>query len=246
MQTTELSQLNRQLRSEIAEKIRARKKQEKLQAQLYQAGKLEAIGTMAGGIAHDFNSVVGAILLNAELSIDDASDENEVRFCLEQILQVNHRSKYLIDQILTFSRKSEDIPKTVNIAAVAREAVGMLYSMIPPEICLETDISEDIGTIWANDTQLIQLILKLGTNAIHAMKNSGGKMIIALDTVKAETGYSDITSVASENVQITISDTGYGIDLLCLDKIFDPFFTTKAQGGRHRSRIIGSPWNSRL
>lgn len=228
--TRELNRLNTQLRWEISEKISAREKQEKLQNQLYQAAKLEAVGTMAGGIAHDFNNIVGSVLLNAELALDDIPIESDARYCLEQIIQVSHRGKQLIDQILTFSRKSEEIQKPIDIASVVREAVSMLHSTIPPGVCLKEIIQDNIGIISANDTQLIQVILNLGTNAIHSMKQTGGTMTIALDRVNMDLSSPQIQSDLFESVCITFSDTGYGIDPKYLNKIFDPFFTTKAPG----------------
>lgn len=228
--THELNRLNDRLRLEINEKLQAQKEREKLQAQLYQASKLEAIGTMAGGIAHDFNNMVGSILLNAELAFDDIPEENDARYSLEQIIQVSHRARDHINQILTFSRKSKEIQTPTDLNAVIREGISILRSMIPPEICIKENISNDVVMVLANYTQMIQLILNLGTNAIHAMKKSGGTLSISLDLVKTDSDVPGIESCTGEDVQITVSDTGYGIISQYMDKIFDPFFTTKVPG----------------
>lgn len=228
--THELNRLNDQLRFEINEKIQAQNEREKLQAKLYQASKLEAIGTMAGGIAHDFNNMVGSILLNAELAFDDIPEGNDVKYCLDQIIQVSHRARDHINQILTFSRKTKEIQNPTDLCTVIREGISILRSMIPPGIAIKENISTDVAMVLGNQTQLIQLVLNLGSNAIHAMKKTGGELTITLEVIKKSSDFKNLGWDFCEEVQVTFSDTGCGIKPKDMDKIFDPFFTTKAPG----------------
>ncbi len=227
--TRELALSNKRLEEEIAEKIKARKEGEELQAQLYQASKLEAIGTMAGGIAHDFNNMVGAILLNAELAIDDVPVGSEARYSMEQIIQVSKRAKKLIEQILTFSRRSDYIREPHDIREVVAESLEMLKRLIPEQIELVEDIAKEPCQVLANPTQVHQLIVNLGTNAVQAIGSGRGRIRVALEK-RMPGGGNGFSRDKVKGVLVTVADDGCGIPKENLEKIFDPFFTTKPPG----------------
>ncbi len=227
--TMELASANARLEEEIAEKIKAQKEGETLQAQLYQASKLEAVGTMAGGIAHDFNNMVGSILLNAELAMDDVPGGSEARYSMEQIVQVSKRAKKLIEQILTFGRRSDDIREPCDIREVVVESLEMIGSLVPEKIELVRDITNEPCMVLANPTQIHQLIVNLGTNAVQAIGDGPGRIRATLEKCAGEDcGYS--FPGGERVVLITVADDGCGIPGENLEKIFDPFFTTKAPG----------------
>ena len=229
--TRELTEANARLKNEIEEKIKAKKESEELQAQLFRASKLEAIGTLAGGIAHDFNNMVGSIILNAELAMDDVSADSEARYSMDQIVKVGKRARKLIEQILIFSRKSNERLEPEDIRFPVQESLEMLRRLAPEKISLEEHIADDPCLVLANATQIHQLVVNLGVNAIHAMKDGQGIIRVTLERTGNSRGYGEETLLgAPGGVQFTIADEGCGIKKADLDRIFDPFFTTKPPG----------------
>jgi PAS domain S-box-containing protein len=202
-----------------------------LEAQLQQARKMEAIGTLAGGIAHDFNNILGIILGNSELAMDDIPVSNPVRFSLEEIQTASLRAKDVITQLLSFARKAAPEKKPTNIIPIVKEALKLIRSSIPTSIDIRQDIAKDIGTILADTTQIHQVLLNLCTNAGHAMPD-GGVLSVSLKNIEfaedSVTQYPDLSTGCYVN--LTVSDTGHGISKEEIDRIFDPYFTTKEIG----------------
>jgi PAS domain S-box-containing protein len=216
----------------------------KLEARLRQAYKIEAIGTLSGGIAHDFNNVLSIILGNAELAIDDIPEWSPARFNLEQIRTASMRAKDVVRQLLNFSRKANQELKPTKIIPVVKDALMFLRATIPSSIEIRQNIQDASDTVLADSTQIHQVILNLGTNAFHAMEETGGILEVGIKNVVfdqvAATPYSDL--VPGKYVELTISDTGQGIAPEFRERIFDPYFTTKEIGkgtGMGLSVVLG-------
>ncbi len=207
---------------------------EKVEAErhLAQALKMEAVGTISGGIAHDFNNILGIIIGNVELAMDDIPIWNQTRMNLEEIKTASLRARDVVKQLLSFSRKTEQLKKPMTLQPIIKESIKLLRSSIPTSIEIEIDISPDTGTIEADQTQIHQVLINLCTNAAHAMDENGGLLEIQLSEVQLDQlAISQFQEIApGRYAQLTISDTGHGIDPALKAKIFDPYFTTKEIG----------------
>jgi len=205
--------------------------QDMLEARLKNAQKMEAIGTLAGGIAHDFNNILGSIMLNSELALDESEEGSEIGYSLGQILQASHRAKDLVEQILTFSRNSEVDKRPLNISSIIKETAKMMRAMFPSTIFIHLEASDDSGLVLANPTQIQQLLLNLSTNSVHAMSEKGGILEICLENVTLDASKADKLNLQPGNfTKLTVTDTGHGITIDLQQRIFDPFFTTKNTG----------------
>jgi PAS domain S-box-containing protein len=204
----------------------------RLQEQLRQAQKMEAIGTLAGGIAHDFNNILGAIIGYSELSQHDSECAPTIRNNLDQILNAAERARNLVKQILTFSRKSQSEVKPLQMHVILKEALKLMRASIPANIEIKADVAERHDVVLADATQIHQIIVNLCTNAAHAMEQSGGVLTIDLQPIELQDA--DIASYSGLQpglyVELRIRDIGTGIALQELSRIFEPFFTTKEVG----------------
>jgi len=203
-----------------------------LEAQLMQAQKMEAIGTLAGGIAHDFNNILAAILGYTEMAVLKLPADSPAADNLQQVLVACDRARTLVKQILLFSRKGEQELKPLQIGLLVKEAVKLLRASIPTTIDMHHKISDEHAIINADPTQIHQLLINLCTNAAHAMEESGGLLDIRLDSLILQP--EDVARYeyihAGPYVRLIVSDTGSGIDPLHMGRIFEPFFTTKELG----------------
>ena len=217
---------------DITERKQAEEEKKKLTIQLYQAQKMEAIGTLAGGIAHDFINILGAILGYAEMIRDDCPTNSIVAHDIDQVIKAGNRAKELVKQILAFSRQSEATKLPVQPAPIITEAIKMLRASLPTTITIEQDIDSEAGVILADPTQIHQILMNLGTNAFHAMEINGGTLTISLHkkTLHQEDLGSEKHMRPGRFVQFSIKDTGVGIAPEILNRIFDPYFTTKEVG----------------
>ena len=213
---------------DLTETQRADAEKKKLEDQLRQAQKMEAIGSLAGGIAHDFNNILSVIIGNAEmLQISEVS--SEAKNGLHQIFNASQRAKQLIHQILAFSRQGEHQKMLMSLKPMVKETIGFLRASLPSTIQLQHYIKPDAGAILADSTQMQQVLMNLCTNAAHAMEEAGGVLKIKLDTatIAEEDLRLDPEAEPGDYVRLTVLDTGHGIEPGVLDRIFDPYFTTK-------------------
>jgi CheY-like chemotaxis protein len=192
---------------------------------------MEAIGTLAGGIAHDFNNILAAVQGYLELSLDDLPADSPVRDNLEQILSCSDRAKKLVKQILTFSRKDEQEQEkeSVQISSIIKEVLGMLRSSLPATIKICRNIRAESSMVFADPTQIHQVLVNLCTNASHAMRETGGTLEVGLtdEILETETRIADELLSAGKYVKLSVRDTGCGMAKDVLERIFEPFFTTK-------------------
>jgi len=206
--------------------------QRKLEAQLVQSQKMEAIGTLAGGIAHDFNNILSAILGYIELAKIYIEPESKVFQYLEEVFKAGNRARDLVRQILSISRQAEQKRKPVNIKVITREALRMLKATLPSTIEIKENLVENIALIEADPVQIHQVIMNLVTNASQSMKEKGGTLTVTLDIEELQSNVkkNDHNIEAGKYVKLTISDTGHGISKENRKRIFDPYYTTKALG----------------
>jgi len=206
-------------------------RQVKLEKELQQAQKMEAIGTLAGGIAHDFNNILAAIVGYTEIARFRIARDDPVRGNLDQVLSACRRAADLVKQILTFSRRTEQIRSPIRIDSVVNEVLKLLRPSLPTTIEIRRDIemSPDKGMIFADPTEIHQVFMNLCTNAAHAMRARGGVLGVKLTDVAIE-GSMHPDLEAGSYVCLSVTDTGHGIDASIMRRIFDPFFTTKGVG----------------
>ena len=223
--------LNR-LTREISERQRAAEAKSNLEAQLFQAQKMEAIGTLAGGIAHDFNNILTGIMGNAELAAMDLSRDHASYERLQHVLQASLRAKNLVQQILTYSRREAQEKRPLQLRTVVEEALKLLRPSLPATVEIRTHFPSPCPPVYADGTQLHQVLMNLATNSAHAMKERGGRLEFGLDVVEVDAEAMRLSPQLRPGrfVRLTVSDTGKGMDAATVRRIFEPFFTTKARG----------------
>lgn len=218
---------------DITDQLLAEKERERMERQLQQAQKMEAIGTLAGGIAHDFNNIIHIILGYTGLAKTDVPDElTTVQKELDQVVTAAQKAKVLIKQILTFSRRSNGEMQLLNPSLIAKEALKLLRSSLPVIIDIKQDIDPECGMVMADPTEIHQILMNLCTNAYHSMEGRGGVLTVALGRFEypAEDGTVIQDMKPGTYIRLKVSDTGMGISEENRDKIYDPYFTTKEQG----------------
>ncbi len=171
---------------DISARHKAEMDKNDMEAQFYQAQKMEAIGRLAGGIAHDFNNILAAMNGYAEFLIDDLDKGSEQQKFAENILSAGNQAKDLVDQVLTFSRLGDSVQEAVNVVSVINEARIMLDATAPKTIELVTNIPSDTIPIFANATKISQIIMNLCVNAIDAMDNEHGELGMRVERIASE------------------------------------------------------------
>ncbi len=204
----------------------------RLETQLRQAHKMQAIGTLAGGIAHDFNNILTAILGYTELAMEERKQDKVLGGYLQGVLTAGHRAKDLVQQILAFSRQTEVARTPIQAHLLIKEVLGLLRAALPSSITIQPVIDPYAGAVLADPTQIQQVVLNLCTNAAHAMRESGGVIEVHLEPVDLPTDYTTATAVlrAGPYVRLIVRDTGDGMAPEIRERIFEPFFTTKSIG----------------
>jgi PAS domain S-box-containing protein len=217
---------------DITERKRAEEEKAKLEAQLQQTQKMEAIGTLAGGIAHDFNNILSVIIGHAEVLNFEDDIGTSTRNSLNQILAASQRAKQLVHQILAFSRHGKQEKILISLKPITKESLEFLRASLPSLIELRHYLEPDAGTVMADPTQMQQVLMNLCVNAAHAMEKDGGVLQIKLTntTLTEEDTRLDPEVEPGDFVKLTVSDTGHGMEPSVLQRIFDPYFTTKEPG----------------
>jgi two-component system, cell cycle sensor histidine kinase and response regulator CckA len=202
-----------------------------LEEQFRQAQKMESVGRLAGGIAHDFNNLLTVINGTAELAALDLPPDATLRGDLLQIRQAGERAATLTRQLLALSRQQILKPAIINLTAVVHGMQSMLRRLIGEHVELAFALSDSVGHVKADPSQIEQVILNLAVNAQDAMPD-GGTLTIATAAVDLDAGdaVSHLATRPGPHVMLAISDTGIGMDEATRERIFEPFFTTKELG----------------
>jgi two-component system CheB/CheR fusion protein len=204
----------------------------RLEDELRQAQKMEAVGTLAGGVAHEFNNVLATITGLADLMLSDPRAFSAFEQELEEIIRASERGKGLVQQILTFSRKSTRRLRRVDLNEEVRHASTLLGHTLPKMIRIRLDLEEGLPAILGDPNQMEQILLSLATNARDAMQD-GGELLFATRVVRVEPEGGDprhAELTPGRYVELRVSDTGQGVSEGVLPRIFEPFFTTKPVG----------------
>ncbi len=208
----------------------AEEEREKLQDQLLQSRKMEAIGSLAGGIAHEFNNILTTIIGNTELAICDIPERNPAREFLIEIQSASLRAKDVVRQLLGFARKSVFQLQPLHLSPIIKEAMILIRASVPETIEIRQNISCEFDTVMADSSQINLALLNLCTNARNAMQEEGGVLEVKLENTtldeKSAARYEGL--VLGKYVKITVMDTGHGIDPKIIDRIFEPYFTTSS------------------
>jgi PAS domain S-box-containing protein len=204
-----------------------------LEAQLRQAQKMQAIGTLAGGIAHDFNNILSAIMGYTDMALTDPKVDDRLRRYLNQVYTAGKRATGLVKQILAFSLQSDQKPSPLRVSPIIKEVLKFLRASLPTTVTIRQDIQFDTDTVLADPTQIHQIMMNLCTNAVHAMRERKGELKISLVPVEVNPGDPLIIHYGltpDMYLKLTVSDAGIGIAPDIMERIFDPFFTTKNPG----------------
>jgi PAS domain S-box-containing protein len=217
---------------DITRRKQAEAEAARFEHQLFQAKKMEAIGTLASGISHDFNNILVAIIGFTELSIRNLPPESLVVELLNDSLAASLRAKELVNQILTFSRQSAPKRHPIRVGAIILEVLTLLSVSLPANVRARADLASAEDGAVADGAQLHQVLVNLGTNAIHAMREKGGELVVRLEQVAV--GAAGVPAIGQlqpgSHLRLSVIDTGHGIPPEALDHLFEPFFTTKPAG----------------
>lgn len=216
---------------DVTEKKKAGEEKAAFEKRFQTAQRMESLGLLAGGVAHDFNNILGALQGFAEMALDIVEEKlpgNQALTYIRNVILASNRASGLVDQILTFSRKTDSVRNPLDIAVIVKEAVKMIQASMPSNISVKSSISPGCGRVLADPVHIHQVIMNLCSNARHAMSESGGTLSVEL--ARSAFGEKGIPDHDGEYVRLVITDTGTGISGENLGKIFDPFFTTKKPG----------------
>jgi signal transduction histidine kinase/CheY-like chemotaxis protein len=204
----------------------------RLQEQLYQAQKMETLGSMAGGIAHDFNNILTPILGSADLARASMAPGSAAREHVAHIVDAAQRAKALVQRVLLFSRKAEAQPEPVDLSRAVNDVLELLRPSLPANIELHTELEPGAGLVLADLTHVHQVLLNLCTNAAYAMREHGGRLGLRVTRLRSEPRLVSQHPVLNEGrwVLLEVSDTGIGMDARTRERAFEPFFSTKKSG----------------
>ncbi len=203
----------------------------RLEAELRQSQKMEAVGRLAGGIAHDFNNILTAITGYTQLIAEAVEPGSAAEEDLAQVVRSAERAERLTRQLLAFSRKQVVQPEVLDLNAVIRDMGKLVRRLIGEDITLETHLDPSTGRIRLDPSELEQVLMNLVVNARDAMPGGGRLVIRTRETMLGEHASDCVLPVrAGRHVTISVADTGVGMDESTADSIFEPFFTTKAPG----------------
>jgi PAS domain S-box-containing protein len=200
----------------------------RLEDQLAQSQKMEAVGRLAGGVAHDFNNVLQTILGRSQAALRKLSPRHRLRHDIREIAKAGRRAAGLTRQLLAVSRTQVLNPRTVDLNGVLRDTARMLRPVIGEDVTFRMELAPDLHTVRVDPDQVVQVVLNLVVNARDAMPR-GGELVI--QTRNLEHGEAELLEVAGRAVRLAVRDTGTGMDGPTRARIFEPYFTTKGDKG---------------
>jgi len=217
---------------DITRKREAEGSLRRMERQLRQAQKMEAIGSLSGGIAHDFNNILTPLLGYTEMLLEMLPGEDTSHEYAAEILKACGRAKELVNQILTFSRQADHASAPIKLAPIVKEVVKLVRGSTPENIDISYVNKADHDTVVSDPTRVHQVLMNLCTNAVHAMKDMGGSLEIRMTNFNIEhRSRSEFPQLSPGSyVRLSVRDTGCGMEPAVADRIFEPFFTTKPSG----------------
>jgi len=227
--TAELTGVNEQLQREIEERKRAEEEKRKLEAQLLQTQKMEAIGTLAGGIAHNFNNLLMGIMGNASLMLLETDSTHPNYESLKKIEKSVQDGSKLTSQLLGYAREGGYEIKLLSLNQLVKETSDT-FAMTKKEITVHQELAKDLSGIKADQAQIEQVLLNLYVNASDAMPGSGDLFLKTMNVTHKDMRGKHYKVEPGNYVSLTVADTGVGMDKKTMDRIFDPFFSTKGMG----------------
>ncbi|HEX8766111.1 MAG TPA: ATP-binding protein, partial [Candidatus Acidoferrum sp.] len=236
--TAELRQSNQALQTEIARRELAQRQRDEeqqhskaLEQQLIQTQKMEAIGRLAGGVAHDFNNLLGVILGNSELLLKSESLDKSATERIQEIKMAGEEATSVTRQLLTFSRQQVVEPQILDLNTVLQDLQPLLIRIIRESIHFELELGQQVGRIKIDRSHLAQVVLNLVANARDAM-TAGGRLKMETSNIDLGESYSHehVDVRPGAYVQLSVTDSGSGMDRETVSRIFEPFFTTKEKG----------------
>jgi len=212
---------------DITERRRAEEERARLENQLFQAQKMEALGRFAGGIAHDLNNILYPIIIDTEMLVEESRTNGGMHEALEKILMAAYRQRDLVKQILSFSRRSDQQLKPMKVGPLITETLNLIRSTIPKTIEIRQHLHAGRDTILGDPTQIQQVIMNLCRNAADSIVSPTGTIEVSLENETREPDPGLPGEKGGEYLLLTVKDTGCGIPPETMDRIFEPFFTTK-------------------
>ncbi|MBN9501566.1 MAG: hypothetical protein BGO01_00065 [Armatimonadetes bacterium 55-13] len=206
--------------------------QKKLAERFRQAQKMEAVGNLAGGIAHDFNNILTAISGTVKLALQDLPPDSPVYADLKEIEKASARGTAVVGQILKIGREGDVEHRLINLDSVVSEVAQLFKTTAPSNVEIIKQIDPDLPAVMGDENEIHQIVMNLGVNALHAMREKGGRLEIRLESVRLDdVGVRTLPNLKPGRfVCLSVSDTGHGMTRQTLEHIFEPFFTTKSSG----------------
>ena len=200
---------------------------EKLENELRQAQKMEAVGRLATGIAHDFNNLITVLLGYSDELIEHVPEESEWHRPAQEIRRAAERASGLTQQLLSFSRRQTSVPQPVDLNVTVANMEDLMRRLLGPEIRLEFSLAPDLGLVRADAAQMGQVVMNLIVNARDAMPSGGA---LAIETANVDLGSEHLDVIPGPHVMLAVRDTGLGMSEEVRKRLFEPFFTTKETG----------------
>jgi signal transduction histidine kinase len=225
--TVDLEKMRSELVGISARLEREMTEQSALKDKLRQKQRLETVGTLAGGVAHEFNNILVPITLYTELALDGIGPDHMAHADLQRVMSAVKRATNVVNKILAFSRNLDSKPsRPVDITAAVEEGVRLFSALRPANIEVALHMAQPCETVLADSTLIVQVVMNLCTNAYQAMQETGGKLTVSLHG--ATTLPPDV--IPGRYVELSVADTGHGMDDATKDRIFEPFFTSRDVG----------------